>query len=170
MRDDALRLLGAIAAQGDPAGSYSVPDELVNRIAVTEDLDPVRGSLNAVLSSGDLLLIQDGDLRAALAAWPEDLRDLLDFEIEDRRWTLDIVVPILHEHVPFASIDYRNRQPLFEQPSRFEADYRGLLDSLPFENWVDFRIVRLTHTLREHDQRIAQVDAIVQLIDKALEQ
>lgn len=168
LREDALRLLKVIALQGEPAGSYAIPDHLVNQIAVTETLDPVRGSLSAVLSAGDLLLIQDDSLRAALAGWPDDLQDLLDFEREDREWNLDVVIPILHDYIPYATIDYRTGRPGFEQPSRFESDHRSLMASLPFENWVDFRVVRLEKTLSEYDIRIAQVEAILARISRAL--
>jgi hypothetical protein len=163
-RDDALGMLRAIADQGDPPGTYQLPDSLLLDQGLVEAFEPARGALTSLLNSGGLLLISDDSLRMALSAWPDALGDLALSEAMLREVSADHLVPILHEYVPYVSIDLRSGRPGFESESRFPPDYRGLLESMPFENWLDLQIVRLNRLLEDYDARLADVDWVLQRI------
>jgi hypothetical protein len=166
-RDDAVGMLRAIANRGDPPGTYELSDSLLLRQGFVESFDPARGALTSLLNSGGLLLISDDSLRMALSAWPDALEDLALSEAMLREVSMNSVVPILHEYVPYASIDFRGGADGFESESRFPADYRGLLESLPFENWLDLQIVRFNRLLEDYDRRLAEADWVLRRLSLA---
>jgi hypothetical protein len=61
-------MLRIIRDKGDPAGSYTVPDSVLFELGSWTTLDPATGVLEALVSSGRILLIDDSEL--ALTSHP----------------------------------------------------------------------------------------------------
>ena len=75
-------MLGLLA----PGRDVEVPDSTVWGVGFTPSYDPRRGALDALISSGRLALIEDPELRRALAAHGGALQDARDEEIRSRSY------------------------------------------------------------------------------------
>lgn len=137
-RDHIVRMLTVIVEQGYPPGSYELPDSILSGGLGWVEFEPVGGVINSLISSGRVALIRDDSLRVALASWLEVLNQLEVDESQDGALRLQ-VRDVVHDYVPMVSVDYRRGGRGLTAPSRFDADYRGLLDSRDFENLLNFR-------------------------------
>jgi len=149
-RDNILRMLTAIAERGYPPGSYELPDSVLSGGLGWVEFEPVGGVLTSLISSGRVALIRDDSLRVALASWLEDLNQLREDEVQDGDLRLQ-VRDVIHDYVPMVSVAYRSGSDGVRAPSRFDADYRGLLDSRNFENLLNFRRGKKTEILTGDD-------------------
>ncbi|MDX1647188.1 MAG: hypothetical protein R3304_08590 [Longimicrobiales bacterium] len=117
-----------------------------------------RGALQAMLASGRLSNVQSLELREGLASWPDELdaSDRADAEVAES-WTSRGSIR-LHVFVP--EVNLSGRYADWESPSRFEADYVGLLRDLQFESLVAQRMAlsavgaRRAARLRQAGERI----------------
>ena len=160
-------MLRIIREKGDPAGSYVVPDSVLFELGSWTTLDPATGVLEALVSSGRILLIGDSDLRAELTSWSTELQDVREEEVEDRRITSDQVLPLINQYVPLVSMEHRiSGEPAF--PSAFEGDLRGLLGSLYFENVMHGRLIRKTNILDAYADLTAQHQSILSRLEERL--
>jgi len=67
--------------------SVEVPDTMLMALVMGgATYDPIRGSIDALMSSGELRLIRDAELRTALAEWPAALADTN----EQERWSIAV--------------------------------------------------------------------------------
>jgi len=119
-------------------GSYELPDSILRGGLGWVEFEPVRGVTTSLISSGRVALIRDDSLRVALASWMEALNQLQVDEVQDGDLRLQ-VRGVVHDFVPMVSVDYRGGADGLASPSRFDADYVGLLDSREFENLLNFR-------------------------------
>ena len=144
LRAGLLGMLTAIRERGVPAGSYVVPDSILTGVGGTPAFQPAHGALSSLLGSQGLVLIRDDSLRSALASWPAKMDDLAASQSQMVDVNEDHLVPILHRHVSYISVDYRSGTiDGLEAPSRFDSDFVGLLDNRELENWIDFQLLRL---------------------------
>jgi len=149
-RDNIIRMLTAIAERGFPPGSYELPDSILSGGLGSVQFEPVGGVISSLISSGRVALIRDDSLRVALASWLEDLNELRADEVQDGDLRLQ-VREVVHDHLPLVSVDYRMGSDGVGAPSRFDADYRGLLDSRDFENLLNYRRAKKTEILTGDD-------------------
>ncbi len=75
-------MLESLSARRD----VEVPDSTVWGVGFTPTYDPRRGALDALISSGRLALVQDPELRRALAAHGGTLQDARDEETRSRAY------------------------------------------------------------------------------------
>ena len=167
-RSDALALLRLFATQGDPPGTFGIPDSLLSSIGSTREFVPVSGALSSLLSSGGLAIIADDTPRTRLAAWPDLLYQLAERERRERDTSFGVIVPLLHSHVPYTTLDYRAGVDGVRGPSPFPDDYEGLLRSLEAENWVEMRQYGLRSRLLQYDDLIDEAGFIQSRIIKLL--
>jgi hypothetical protein len=87
------RLLEALGE--DQAPSPAVADTLIMRFMTPTTFDAAEGTLSALISSGDIDLIGDRELRNGLSAWAGIVRELNDNEIAMREFLLMVMAPFL---------------------------------------------------------------------------
>jgi hypothetical protein len=75
--------------------SVSVPDSVLGRVLVTPSYEASLASLESLLASGQLNLIHSPRLRAGLAAFPAQLRDARDEELQARQQLTSHLRPLL---------------------------------------------------------------------------
>ena len=83
--------------QGSSGETMMVPDSVVWGVGFTPTFDPRQGALNALLGSGRLALIEDPDLRGALAGFGGLLSDARDEETRARNYADLQLVGVLHQ-------------------------------------------------------------------------
>lgn len=97
---------------------------------------PSLGSLEALLSSGDLRLIESTELRVALASFPVALANLNRTQDYGAQLVLGQFLPSLASQIPFRRYGMTSRGE-----TSFTGDVEPLLRNLEFENQVQLRLM-----------------------------
>jgi hypothetical protein len=136
-RAKAAERLIALTGDQTPNVSAATVDTLLARSILGTYFEPVDATLATLLSSGQLALISNVELRSALAGWPPRLASIRRLEEEYSRQTLGHLLPYLYERVPVRALDAINLSEAGVRPSGFQRDSRALLTDLFFENGVN---------------------------------
>jgi len=154
---------GAVAAQaiisltGPNADAHQADSltTLIPRIIRRPTFEPPMGTLEALLGSGELRLIRNAELKAALASFPSDLDAMRETQGFGSQVVFGMLLPYLDKRVPMLRYGLMARGE-----SDFRGDPAGLLRSLEFENLAQYRLMGLRFSLAAADevgQRIAEV-------------
>lgn len=148
-----LRATEALLAMTGPDQSgiadISVIGPLLVQCLTNATFDPRLGTLNSLVSSGDLVLIQDIELQSMLTEWPSAAQNLLEWQRIEREnteqyllpFTLDFVAwPDVMVEIGAADFDYMDDSYV---ASRFESDFPRLFSTLRFEGMLNNRRVNL---------------------------
>ncbi len=100
--------------------------------------EPPSGTLDALLGSGDLRLIESDSLRAALASFPSRLAGMQRTERFGSDVQFGDFFPYLNERIPMRLFGRGG-----DGRSRFAADVSALLRSLEFENQLQFKLTNM---------------------------
>jgi hypothetical protein len=135
----------------------------------TPTYDPEDGVLNSLITSGEMRIITNDDLRTALAGWPSLIRDLK--EDEDRAWNhVDQINTFMNRRISFRSLHLSKREDQFQRLSDFPDGLEELLRSREFENLVIDRLFRLETGVIPGVKAVeAGVDSIRALLDLELQ-
>ncbi len=161
-------LLRLIAAAGDPPNSYQVPDSVLCNAYGTSRWIPPSGAVSSLVNSGEIRLITNDSLRAELTSWLDVVAAVQTIEQEERRHYEQFQLPLTYEYVPFVSIGFRTDGVGYESQSRANADYRALLNSLPFENSVEYRIAKKQQILTQYVLVSDQLQVVLALLEREL--
>lgn len=89
-----LQLLALLRAA--PAGvELQVPDSLVRMLREVGTIDPVQGTLDALIGSGRLDQVSNPSLRAALTEWPRLVSDVRTDQLEALQYMMKELIPYL---------------------------------------------------------------------------
>jgi hypothetical protein len=166
-RAAALRYLD-VSAPGRQTSRDSIDDETLLALVSWHTYDPVLGSLGSAVASGQLTLIRDDDLRAALASWVDSVEDLNESEAVDRDHAQRFA-QVAFDYVPFRSAVYRLGAEEYGPPSTASADYSGLLTSLRAENIATNRAAEIGFILGDVDRVEAELAEILDRIGERLD-
>jgi len=111
---------------------------LMPSITRVPDFQPSIGNLQALLGSGDLRLIRNHSLRAALASFPSHLARIDTTE----GYGADLLFGEIHPYLN-RSIPMRRFGRAGDGATQFDSDVEGLLRGLEFENLVQGKITHL---------------------------
>lgn len=79
-----------------PVGSeVQIPGSLVVPLYLFGTIDPVRGTLDALIGSGRLDQLSDPELRSALTEWPRLVSDVRTDQLEALQYTMHNLIPFL---------------------------------------------------------------------------
>jgi len=124
--------------------------------------------LDAMLGSGQFVLIRNDELRARIAAWPAALQRLHRNEEILTDEVIDEFYPYLVERIPLLNVEPWIGAIAGQLPSRFPRNYEALLADVQFENHVDNRVFGGRIILnRMEDVRFLQ-EEIISLLDAEL--
>jgi hypothetical protein len=142
-------------------GTQPKEDELPKVRLLVEDLywrsfDPRSGSLKSTLSSGNLALIRDSQLRSQLSYWPDLVSDL-DYNFDEQ---ISYFLPLQHSLFE-TRISMRSDSPL-------SSDLNTLFADVATENWLHSQKTAWLFTLEEKDAILEATDEILRLIKLSL--
>lgn len=155
-------LLEQTGPESNAPESYEV-ERLLSEITRWQTFNPVSGTLNSLLASGDLALIPDADLQTDLAGWPDLVEDLNEDEALDGQAVVTRVIPFLEEEYNFRSVIVA-RDSTVTAPSGFPGDASRLLQDRRFEGVLAARLWRTKEILREAALVQAALDRILDRI------
>ena len=138
-------LLGLVSPEADLGQADSLA-QLLPRIIRRPTFHPPTGTLNELLGSGTLSLIQNDSLRAKLASFHSQLEGLTVTQEYGSRVVFDQLVPYLNQHVPMLEYGL-----LATGESSFGNHRPTVLRSMEFENLVQTRLMGIRFTLLAMD-------------------
>lgn len=94
----AERVLGLAHSGEVSASDAPVVDSLLSRIWEPSTIDPPMGTLQALVSSGELGVLENPDLRRELTAWPAIFSDFQHTEDLALAHVLQVYAPFLRRH------------------------------------------------------------------------
>jgi hypothetical protein len=165
----ATRLLLEQILSGQDVRDITEVDRLLSQLARWQTYDPVSGTLNSLLASGDLDLIPDALLQTELAGWPNLVEDLNEDEVLDGHLIVTSLIPFLEEQYNYRAVIVARDASTTEQ-SAFPRSASRLLESPRFEGILAARLWRTQEILRETDLVRASLDRILDGINEAIEE
>ena len=149
----------ADARNGD---SLAVLLPIVSRLPTFQ---PPLGSLEALLGSGDLRLIRNDSLRAALASFPSRLAGIHRTESYGAEQVFGELRPFLNRSVPMRRFARGG-----DGNTGFASDVVGLLRNLEFENQIQGRVTNIEYLSNSAGNMRTLVDEIRSMLASELEQ
>jgi hypothetical protein len=131
------------------------------------------GTLDALLNSGSVEILQNRELRARLAAWPGVIGEVWDDQINGAKIVLEIHIPyFISENVAAgaAMSQWYSDWPIPVQSTSNDPDaITRLLDDPKFRVLVEIRYGFLRHLTGEFAAAISAAEEIVSEIDKSID-
>jgi len=158
----AQAIMGLVGPNADPglADSLAV---LIPRIIRRPIFEPPMGTLEALLGSGELRLISDMSLRAALASFPSAVADMRETQNFGSDVVFGMVLPFLDARIPMLEFGLMARGE-----SDFRGDPGGLMRSLEFENLAQNRLMGISFSLLAAEAIAERIDSIRAMLREQL--
>jgi hypothetical protein len=137
--------------------------ELIPRIIRRPTFEPPMGTLDALLGSGELRLIQNAELKAALASFPSEIEGMAKTQDFGSEVVFSMLLPFLNSQVPMLEFGL-----LARGESDFTANPTALVRSLEFENLAQNRLMGITFALEAAAGVGGEIAAIRELLDEEL--
>ena len=132
------------------------------------------GSLNILFNSGKINLITNENIKEALIKWPQQIDDVIEDELYASNHLLNELKPYMRKFISISdvnkAINYKDLE-LFDSSitSKFESNYRSMLNDIEFEGVLAARELPLSVSLIQSEDLIDTAKNIIRLIDKELE-
>jgi len=168
VRDSALVAANAILSMTGPNATAAHGDSLallIPRVIRLGTFNPPLGTLDALLGSGDLRLIQDGELRAALASFRSALDGQRTTEGFAGNTVFGMFLPYLNQHLPLQKFGLRR-----QGASEFAGDPAEVLRSLEFENLVQNRLMNTEFLIDGLQGLQGRINHILVLLRREIQQ
>ena len=148
--------------------SLSIERLLFPLLSEMPSFHPAMGEIEAMLGAGQLGLIRNNQLRAAVAGWPGALAALRETEDEMRADVIQGFYPYIAARFPLVTLDFKVGFIDTTGPSRFPADYAALLSDVEFENHVENRWVMAKFILQDGEPVHRRLTRVLCLIESEL--
>ena len=146
-----------LTLMGPNASDYTTKevDSLIDLMINYSTYDPSVGTLDDIINSGKLNIIQNPVLKTNISNWS----GMMDDTKKDIRITNDhnfnVLVMFLYDKVNFKNVPIPIRviektQLNITEPSHFPADYNAIIRSKEFENLVDFHALNMLFLIAEY--------------------
>ncbi len=166
-------VISATMELGDTLGPEATPlslDEaagLLRRMTSMNTLEVPSSVLDSIIATGQLRLIGDNELRAALSEWPALVADVRENHEWHRVGTDEFLVPFLSAHVPVRDA-LSSEETECCGSSRFVFDPTGLQRDPVFEGRLFLRASRQLATRAESETLLLATRSVVELIEDEL--
>ncbi len=132
--------------------------------------DPATGALEEIINSGELNIIQNENLKTQVSNWSSVISDARkNLDIADDH-LYNVLIVYLMENSNLRNIP--RQMHLFEKlrlskipPSNFTADYKSLLTSLKFENFVNQHAWNLIWIINEYSNIQSYLETTINLLE-----
>ena len=134
------------------------------------------GSLDVLLNSGRINLVQDDSLRAMLLNWPGLVQDMVEGEVDQVEFQYNRYTPKIIEYISLNKV-YRKFKmnsmgnktiEIYKRQTRTDSDYNGLFRDPEFENILVRREILLRIAAIEAETLIQTASLITQRIDQQI--
>jgi len=142
---------------GPNASDYtnSEVDSLIGHMINYTTYDPSVGTMDDIINSGKLNIIQNKDLKRNISNWSGILNDTKkDIQIANNH-AFSVLIVYLNDKINLKNITVPDRitettQLNITEPSHFPVDYDVFMQDLEFENLVDFHALNFIYLISEY--------------------
>ena len=146
-----------MSLMGPNASDYtnSQVDSLIGQMINYSTYDPSTGSVDDIINSGKLNIIQNKELKVNISRWSGMLNDAKkDIDIANNH-AFNVLVIYLNDKINLKNIAVPKRiseatQLDIKEPSHFPVNYESFMRSKEFENLVDFHALNFIYLIREY--------------------
>lgn len=159
----------------DPLKIYSKNelDSLFSILAYQPTYNNQSSSLEVLLSSGKINLLQDDSLKAMLLNWPGLVVDMTEGELNHSNFAENYYTPLIIKYISMNDIYSFFKLPAndsefvpgFNRVLNFKSDYNSLFEDPGFENILIQRDFLLKIALLETEDLINKANDIIERID-----
>ena len=135
--------------------SNSEVDSLLGHMINYTTYDPSVGTMDDIINSGKLNIIQNKAIKTNISNWSGLLNDTKkDIDIANNH-AFSVLMVYLNDKINLKNIAVPDRiseptQLNITEPSHFPADYDVFMQDLEFENLVDFHALNFIYLIREY--------------------
>ena len=169
---DALEAFMVAAENGDVAEAEAVVDELLNVLLTPMTSDLGVGSLDALLSSGRIEILQNRQLRAMLAGWQGVIGEVLDDQARNEKSVFEIHIPhFIDNDIPAGdsvALWYDDRPLPLRLPSSDPESVARILADRKILEMAKISYGYRRHTSEEFESAINTVDDILAEIEGSI--
>ncbi|MCE7991009.1 MAG: hypothetical protein HEP71_03480 [Roseivirga sp.] len=146
-------------------------DTLLAKATFTPTYNGNTSSIAAVINSGKINLLGNDSLKAMLLAWPSQIENLVERELDAKVVTNEEWVPFAQDYTSVSDWykHYNFPAPSRGRESQVEKDYQGLFNHRSFENTITKLELLYTAGKVRGSGLIRRVDAIINTIEDDLE-
>ena len=156
-----LELRSMIAPEPDPNMTDESMAGIFMDVMQNPKLSPNLGSTSALMSSGDLGLIEDADIQMLLSQWSADLEIINDWQEIERMHGEELLLGLTFSYLAWPNLDQHVGGT--QMPSSLKSDFVGLFSSKQFEGLLHNR----WYNNRASIERMRKLDAdTVELLDR----
>jgi hypothetical protein len=130
-------------------------------------IDAHLGTVNSLIASGDLNLLQDSELQRLLVEYPALIENALEWQKVELMHGEDVMLPFTYDYVAWPTIVAELGHS--STPSRFKSDYRGLLSLQRFEGYLENRHWNNRQSIDRIEALEEKTQAIIQRLEDNLE-
>lgn len=172
-RDEGLvnfKALIEVRNSGDFSNELHI-DTLLAKATFTPTYNGNTSSIAIVINSGKINLLSNDSLKSMLLAWPSQIENLVERELDAKIVTNEEWVPFAQSYTSVSDWfkNYNFPAPSKGRESRVSKDYPGLFRNRDFENIITKLELLYTASKARGDGLIRSVDKIINTIDKDLE-
>ncbi|MGB0348151.1 MAG: DUF6090 family protein [Balneolaceae bacterium] len=158
-------------------------DSLLSELNTNPTFNNQSGSLDVLINSGGIDLIQDDSLKRMLLKWPGTVEDMVEGELDQKHLNENFYKPLIRTYVSESriinviknrGIESRISQqntslPFLIRETDFEPDYEGLFNNLQLENILNSREGFLFASHTETNVLIETAEEIIERINQIIE-
>ena len=146
-----------LSLMGPDASGYTTKevDSLIDFMINYSTYDPSVGTLDDIINSGKLNIIQNPVLKANISDWSGLLNDVnKDIQIANDH-TFNVFIIYLMDKINLKNVPVPKRlikktQLNITEPSHFPTNYDAIMRSKEFENLVDFHALNMLYLISEY--------------------
>jgi hypothetical protein len=152
--DSSKKLLTLIGPNASDYTSTEV-DSLISDMINYSTYDPSTGTIDDIINSGKLNIIQNQELKANISNWSGMLEDANKDILILNNHIFNVLVIYLNDKINFKNVPIpkslkHETQLNITEPSQFPNNYEVFMRSKEFENLVDFHALNLIYLIREY--------------------
>lgn len=152
--DSSKELMSLMGPDASDYTNHQV-DSLIGHMINYSTYDPSTGTVDDIINSGKLNIIQNKVLKANISNWSGMLNDVKkDIDIANSH-SFNVLMIYLNDKVNLKNIAVPKRvsevtQLDITEPSHFPVNYEVFMRSKEFENLVDFHALNFIYLIREY--------------------
>jgi hypothetical protein len=161
-------LLNHTGSHWDNTLTRQKSDYLMRPFVAVTTADISTSTLDQLLNTGRIQIIQNDSLQQLLANWNKELKDH-KLETEDLllKFRRDQIIPFMIKHYTY-NMGGSRMASYNLKPSGFDFDYKAIYQIPEFENMLFNRIARIDWANREYNILIDQCDTFISIIQSEI--
>jgi hypothetical protein len=161
-----ISLINLVGANKEELTKHNL-DSLFNSSLEAEFYFPTRSSLDNILQTGTMKLIESEELKNTLQSWIASLEQMKSYKEVQTNWQNNHYMPFLLNTVSFKQMDIYN-QKVWSGKSKISTDYYLIFQDIQLENLLGNNLYLIEYTISQLDSLKKLQQNIIDLTSKFL--